>query len=55
VIDDAALPKKGALSVGVARQCCGQPGKKANSLMFVVNLFGRDRAASAEGAELTGV
>ena len=29
VIDDKALPKKGELSVGVARQCCGQRGKKA--------------------------
>ena len=30
VIDGVALPKKGAFSVGVARQYCGQLGKKAN-------------------------
>src|SRR4028119_1243001 len=28
VVDDTALPKKGALSVGVGRQCCGAGGEE---------------------------
>src|ERR687893_331382 len=35
VIDDTALPKKGTLSVGVARQDCGQLGKKGNCQSLV--------------------
>ena len=35
VINDAALPKKGTMSVGVAPQYCGQLGKKANCQSLV--------------------
>jgi hypothetical protein len=41
VIKDTALPKEGTQSVEVAPQYAGAFGKKANTLVFVVNELGR--------------
>src|ERR1043165_720744 len=35
IVDDTGLPKKGRLSVGVARQYCGQLGERGNCQVAV--------------------
>lgn len=52
VIDDTALPKKGELSVGVARQYCGQLGKKANCQSLVSLTLARDEVPVPVGLRL---
>jgi SRSO17 transposase len=52
VIDDTALPKKGALSVGVARQYCGQLGKKASCQALVSLTLARGEVPTPVGLRL---
>src|SRR5215218_1075511 len=52
VVDDTALPKKGALSVGVARQYCGQLGKKASCQALVSLTLARDEVPVPVGLRL---
>jgi SRSO17 transposase len=52
VIDDTALPKKGTLSVGVARQYCGQLGKQANCQSLVSLTLARDEVPVPVGLRL---
>ena len=52
VIDDTALPKKGELSVGVARQYCGQLGKRANCQALVSLALAQDEVPVPVGLRL---
>ena len=52
VIDDTALPKKGELSVGVARQYCGALGKQANCQVLVAATLARGAVPAPVGLRL---
>src|ERR687890_2440848 len=52
VIDDTALPKKGELSVGVARQYCGVLGKRASCQVLVSLTLARDEVPLPLGLRL---
>jgi SRSO17 transposase len=52
IIDDTALVKKGAHSVGVAHQYCGQLGKQANCQALVSLTLAREEVPVAVGLRL---
>jgi SRSO17 transposase len=52
VIDDTALVKQGRHSVGVARQCCGQLGKRANCQALVSLTLARHEVPVGVGLRL---
>jgi SRSO17 transposase len=52
VVDDSGLPKKGDLSVGVARQYCGELGKVANCQVLVSLTLARGEVPLPVGLRL---
>jgi SRSO17 transposase len=52
VVDDSGHPKKGELSVGVARQYCGELGKVANSQVLVTLTLARGEVPLPVGLRL---
>jgi SRSO17 transposase len=52
VVDDSGIPKKGDLSVGVARQYCGELGKVANCQVLVSLTLARGEVALPVGLRL---
>src|SRR6188472_3130667 len=52
LVDDTGLPKKGKLSVGVARQYCGQLGKRENCQVAVTLSVANEHASLPVAFEL---